>query len=108
VQVPIPRPQYNSRGEKVHRPMDDFALALLDLADAERPGRRPPRHLQALLPEPMRSLDDWRRFACEDIGELSPAERRWESLRLRVAAAELEHQRVPPWIFSRLTALEAR
>lgn len=81
--------------------------SLLELRDPLELGRNLPAVLRKVLPEPLASFDDWKRFVHEDLDELSPAERRWEALRLKAAAARLEYEHVPPWVFQRLGRLKA-
>lgn len=91
-----------------HDQNDDVAQwnhALLALADRESPGHPLPDRLQALLPDPMRSMTDWQRFVHADIEDLDPARRKWELLRLRAAAAFLEYEQIPVWVHQRLARL---
>ena len=90
-----------------HPTADDDLKGLLNLCNPMFPARRLPTRLRLLLPEPFTTVEHYRRFKHEDIAELSPAERRWEALRLKTAAASLEYDQVPPWIFARLKALAA-
>jgi hypothetical protein len=84
-----------------------IAEDFLDLLDQERPGRPLPTRLRLLLPDPM-TAEGWQRFHHEDIEDLDPNRRRWESLRLRSAAASLPYERVPRWVVRRLVALRAK
>lgn len=84
----------------------------VDALQTLRPPRstRPvPRVLRRLLPDPLRSSSDWERFTHEDLARLSPALRRAEAFRIRVALSLCPRpdDDVPDWILNRLARLEA-
>lgn len=66
---------------------------------------RSPR-LRCLLPDPMHS-DGWARFSGTDILEMTVEERAAESFVLRVAVAQHDSDQIPPWLLSRIAALDA-
>lgn len=80
---------------------------LLSLKHPTRPSHKLPLPIRRLLPDPERSLDDWRRLTCEDIEAMSPAERAAESFRWKVALAQVEADQVPGYVLRRLALLEA-
>jgi hypothetical protein len=80
---------------------------MLSLRPARDPSRKLPLPLRRLMPEPMKSLDDWRRLTCEDIADMSKAERSAESFRWKVAVAMVEPDDVPPYVPARIEALDA-
>jgi hypothetical protein len=106
-----PRPQRKSSTPEPS-PMESagraFVGASMALRDPARPSRRLPRLVARLLPDPMRSLEDWQRYAGSDLVDVTPAERAWEAFRLRTAAALIDDpDRIPPWLLGRLAALES-
>jgi hypothetical protein len=67
-----------------------------------------PPPLRRLLPDPLRSFEEWRRFTHEDLADMTPAARRWEAHRIRVAAALVDDDRsLPSWLLERLVRLAA-
>ena len=83
-------------------------LELLELRDPLQPSRLLPRLVRRLLPDPMRSYEDWRRFAGEDLADTTPAAKAFEALRIRTAAALLDDpDRIPAWLLRRLARLAA-
>jgi hypothetical protein len=70
-------------------------------------GHKVPLPLRRLLPDPLRSLEQWQRFVHHDIDELSPAARNAEAFRLRVAIAQADEAFVPQWPLERVSRLEA-
>jgi len=80
---------------------------LLDLRDPLRPTRKLPLELRRLVPNPLSSFEDFERFMFTDLGAMTPAARRAEAFRCRVAIAQVEPDVVPPWVLSRVAALEA-
>ena len=79
--------------------------ALLTLRPAF--GRRAPLPLRKLLPEPLRSLEEWERFVHADIAGMQPAIRSAEAFRLRIAIAQTDEECVPLWPLERVARLEA-
>lgn len=78
----------------------------LTLRDPTRPSRKLPRLVERLMPDPLRSLEDWQRYAGSDLVDASPASRAWEAARLRTAAALVDDPgRIPSWLLRRLEAL---
>jgi hypothetical protein len=79
---------------------------LLALRDPLRPTRRLPRLIDRLLPDPLKSYEQWQRFAGEDLVDATPAAKAFESLRIRTAAALVDDpDRLPHWLLNRLERL---
>jgi hypothetical protein len=74
-----------------------------------RPARKVPRLLRRLLPNPLRSIEEWVRFTHADLVQMAPAARRAEAFRIRVAVSLVEHSEddVPDWLLDRIARLEA-
>ena len=65
--------------------------------------------VRGVLPHPARSLEDWRRFAHEDLLELSRRQLGWEAARIGHALASYRRpdDEAPPWLLERLRLLRA-
>lgn len=75
---------------------------------APRASHKVPRLLRRLLPDPFSSLEGWERFTHEDLVVMTPAQRRAEAFRLRVAVSLCESEEdVPDWVLQRVARLEA-
>jgi hypothetical protein len=82
--------------------------ALLELCDPSRPTRRLPLELRRLLPDPLKSDEDFERFAHADLAGKTAAQRAFEALQIRTAAALIpDADRVPTWLLTRLERLAA-
>jgi hypothetical protein len=81
---------------------------LLMLRDPRHPTRRLPTLIRRLMPDPLRSFEDWQRFTGEDLADTTPADKAWEALRIRTAAALVDDpDRIPAWVYRRLAELAA-
>ena len=85
----------------------DFVGQLLELRHPSQPSRRLPLLVRALLPDPLRSVDDEVRFRHADIASMTSATRSFEALRIRTAIALVDVDCVPRWLVDRLRRLEA-
>ena len=83
-------------------------LSFLELTSPSHPASRLPRMLEQLLPRPLASVEELRRFTGDDVATMTPGACAHESLQLRMAAALVALDDVPPWIPHRLLALDAR
>jgi len=68
---------------------------------------RVPLPIRKLLPDPLRTIEDWDRFTHADLATMPLPERAAEAFRLRVAIASVEPERVPLWAVDRLAQLDA-
>ena len=82
-------------------------LALLALRHPTRPSQRLPLPLRKLLPDPMRCFEDLQRLIHADVAGMTPAMRRAESFRWKVAIAQVEPDEVPLYVLERIKRLEA-
>jgi hypothetical protein len=83
-------------------------LELMSLRDPLCPTKPLPRLLRRVIPDPLASYEDLRRFRHEDVPSMTRAQRDWESWRLRTSCALVEDiARVPHWVFTRLEVLAA-
>jgi hypothetical protein len=82
-------------------------LALLALRHPTRPSQRLPLPLRKLLPDPMRCFEDLQRFSHADLAAMTPAMRRAEAFRWKVAIAQVEPDEVPLYVLERVARLEA-
>lgn len=80
----------------------------LNLRSPKTPGRRPPWRLRKVQPDPLRSLEDFERFSGRDVAALTRQERAHEVRRLLAAAATVEFDEVPAWLWSRVELLRER
>lgn len=79
----------------------------LELVDSLNPSRALPGFLARLLPDPMRSLEDWQRYQHLDIEALGPADRSREAFALQQGLALLyDHRRAPRWALDRIARLD--
>lgn len=82
-------------------------LALLALRHPTRPSQKLPLPLRKQLPDPTRCFEDWQRFTHADLADMTPAMRRAESFRWKVAIAQVDLEEVPDYVLERLRRLEA-
>jgi hypothetical protein len=82
--------------------------ALLSLQHPTQPTKRLPLPLRRLLPDPLRCFEDLQRFTHVDLVAMTRAQRDWEALRIRTAAALVDDSNcVPTWLLGRLERLAA-
>ncbi len=93
-----------------HRPdaaeLSTELAALLTLRRPDQPSARVPLPIRKLLPRPLDSDAEWRRFVFEDVAAMSPTQREREAFRLKIAAAQVDAEQLPVWITTRIARLE--
>jgi hypothetical protein len=99
----------NAGGQQRQSTSQIAVLSFLELTSPSHPASRLPRMLGQLMPRPLVSIEELRRFTGDDVAELSARAARHEAWQLRVAVALLEDvDDVPLWAYRRLAALDAR